>query len=175
MAQIDDGALKNLQEIVKEISRRANRLNNWLELEAMLSRMARKFDDINNLAVTAAGPPVFWNPDTKGLISLHLRNLKRWDFADFVMTAKLFSGADPANNETDPSRRVADWVITLSSQLKEVDGQVAQDAPPALKVACQNFQDAMENCLFERKRVMLEEVRVLSELTRQVQDRLSPV
>ena len=44
MAQIDDKAFTRLLETIDQITRRVNRLNNWLELEDQLNRMTASFE-----------------------------------------------------------------------------------------------------------------------------------
>ncbi len=176
MAQIDDGALKNLQELLKEISRRANRLSALIGLEKSLLAMARKFDDLYFMADTAAGPPLNWNQAVEGQFKAKFLNFQRYDFESFESDVEgLLEDYAPIASDgvgaNDPTKRVKAWLDGFKKDLNKIEKVIPQGATVLLG-ECRKHRKAHDDCIKARKRMVLQEVTTLSQLTKQVQDQL---
>jgi hypothetical protein len=174
MAQIDDGALKNLQGLLREISQRANRLSALIGLERSLLALARKFEDVYKIAETAAGPPVEWSPAIQAKFQAEGRIFQKNDFMDFATDVEGIVVNYPpiaSAGASDPTTQVQAWLAGLKSILAEIGSAVPQ-GPAVLLVACRKFQDTCDDYILARKRMVLQEVKTLATLTEQVQDQL---
>ena len=170
MAQIDDEALKKLREILKEVATRANRLSALIGLERSLLVMTRKFDDLCKRISIGAGPPLKWDQPIADQFKSDLDNFRRFDYADFRGDVEEFI-EDRALKLGEAPEPPKDWITKLDKQLDEINAQYANGAAALLNPFLA-LQKTIDDCAKLRKKMVLQEVRLLSELTQQVERQL---
>lgn len=168
MPAVDESVLANLENVVKEITNRSNRLREWIDLEPRLRNLQTSFGDIYEKVDQISGIP---KSNRMALIKRSWNICKITDIEDlksFALSAQHIKNTLPSSDGAPPAPLVDAWIQELLQLGNQIQNDLNDTAVVSLKSHCTQFQQALYAHIADQRNLLGREVRELCELAIQL-------
>jgi hypothetical protein len=180
MADIDDAVLNDLRGRLQDISLRANRLQEWVELESFVSKLVNSFSRLHEEVRRTAGPtrpvnPANFTADRLTTFQALWQNCETADLLDLEEREKILVFikqplALGIGSDTDP--QIAEWIANLQQRGVQIGAAIAGLNPPGIVEGCDEFDKSLKRRVNAHRQRVVAEMKALAVKTAELQDRI---
>jgi len=180
MAEIDDKILGELRERLQDITLRANRLQDWVDLEFYVHKLVNSFSRLHEEVRRVAGPmrPVNPAPFDSGRWATFYslwQNCETVDLVDLEEKEKFLNFLKQplaTGPGADPDLQLAAWVTDLQQKGAQIRGAMANMNPTGVVDGCDEFDKSLKRRVYAHRQRVIAEMKVLASRTSELHDRI---
>ena len=180
MADIDDTVLNDLKDRLQDVTLRANRLQEWVDLEFFVTKLANSFSRLHEEVRRAAGPTRPVNPanfTTERLMTFQAlwQNCETADLLDLEEREKILVFikqplALGIGFDADP--QIAEWIADLQQRGAEIGAAIAGMNPPGIVAGCDEFDKSLKRRVNAHRQRVIAEMKALAARTAELHEKI---
>lgn len=180
MADIDDAVLNEIKGRLHDITLRANRLQEWVDLESFVNKLVNSFSRVHEEVRRAAGPtrpvnPASFTAERLTTFQALWQNCETADLLDLEEREKILVFikqplALGIGFDTDP--QIAEWIADLQQKGAQIGAAIAAMNPPGIVAGCDEFDKSLKRRVNAHRQRVVAEMKALAAKTTELQDRI---